>query len=75
MIFQSNMRNLVSFVKIGLYMTGGQVGFFQGDIRKLNDDFRTLRPTVIPCVPRLLNRMYDSVRSFYNPFCLFNFSF
>ncbi|KAG8183684.1 hypothetical protein JTE90_028048 [Oedothorax gibbosus] len=48
--------------QIGLYMTGGQVGFFQGDIRKLNDDFRTLRPTVIPCVPRLLNRMYDKIQ-------------
>lgn len=51
-------------------MTGGQVGFFQGDIRKLNDDFRTLRPTVIPCVPRLLNRMYDKVISLF--FLLFS---
>ncbi|GFS96040.1 long-chain-fatty-acid--CoA ligase 1 [Nephila pilipes] len=48
--------------QIGLYMTGGKVGFFQGDIRKLNEDFRTLRPTVIPCVPRLLNRMYDKIQ-------------
>ncbi|XP_054707375.1 long-chain-fatty-acid--CoA ligase 6-like [Uloborus diversus] len=48
--------------QVGLYMTGGQVGFFQGDIRKLNEDFRTLRPTVIPCVPRLLNRIYDKIQ-------------
>nr|XP_042910565.1 long-chain-fatty-acid--CoA ligase 5 [Parasteatoda tepidariorum] len=48
--------------QVGLYMTGGQVGFYQGDIRTLNEDFRTLRPTVIPCVPRLLNRMYDKIQ-------------
>lgn len=44
-----------------MYMTGGKVGFFQGDIRNLSEDFKSLRPTVIPCVPRLLNRMYDKV--------------
>lgn len=42
-------------------MKGGQIGFFQGDIRNLSEDFRTLKPTVIPCVPRILNRMYDKV--------------
>lgn len=42
-------------------MTGGKVGFYQGNIKTLNEDFRTLKPTVIPCVPRLLNRMYDKV--------------
>ncbi|XP_035207618.1 long-chain-fatty-acid--CoA ligase 5-like, partial [Stegodyphus dumicola] len=48
--------------QVGLYMTGGRVGFFQGDIRNLSDDFKTLKPTVIPCVPRLLNRMYDKIQ-------------
>ncbi|KAF8763812.1 Long-chain-fatty-acid--CoA ligase 5 like protein [Argiope bruennichi] len=48
--------------QVGLFMTGGRIGFYQGDIRKLNEDFRTLRPTVIPCVPRLLNRMYDKIQ-------------
>ena len=42
-------------------MKGGRLGFFQGDIRNLSEDFRTLKPTVIPCVPRILNRMYDKV--------------
>lgn len=40
---------------------GGRVGFFQGDIRLLMDDLQTLKPTVFPMVPRLLNRMCDKV--------------
>lgn len=44
-----------------MYMTGGSVGFFLGDIRALMDDLKHLRPTLMPCVPRLLNRIYDKV--------------
>lgn len=40
---------------------GARIGFFQGDIRTLSDDLNTLKPTVFPVVPRLLNRMYDKV--------------
>lgn len=40
---------------------GARIGFFQGDIRRLSDDLNTLKPTVFPVVPRLLNRMYDKV--------------
>uniref|UniRef100_A0A4W5JJ62 Arachidonate--CoA ligase n=1 Tax=Hucho hucho TaxID=62062 RepID=A0A4W5JJ62_9TELE len=40
---------------------GGRIGFFQGDIRLLMDDLTTLRPTVFPVVPRLLNRMFDKI--------------
>uniref|UniRef100_A0A8D3CK26 Long-chain-fatty-acid--CoA ligase n=1 Tax=Scophthalmus maximus TaxID=52904 RepID=A0A8D3CK26_SCOMX len=40
---------------------GASIGFFQGDIRRLTDDLNTLRPTVFPVVPRLLNRMYDKI--------------
>ncbi|NWH81730.1 ACSL1 ligase, partial [Piaya cayana] len=38
---------------------GARIGFFQGDIRLLMDDLKTLQPTVFPVVPRLLNRMFD----------------
>ncbi|KAL0973937.1 hypothetical protein UPYG_G00213180 [Umbra pygmaea] len=44
-----------------LMMHGGRIGFFQGDIRLLMDDLATLRPTVFPVVPRLLNRMFDKI--------------
>lgn len=40
---------------------GARIGFFQGDIRLLSDDLATLKPTVFPVVPRLLNRMYDKI--------------
>lgn len=39
------------------------MGFFQGDIKLLPDDMKTLQPTIFPVVPRLLNRVYDKVRA------------
>ncbi|KAI6181270.1 Arachidonate--CoA ligase [Aphelenchoides besseyi] len=46
-----------------VYTEGGRVGFFRGDIRGLPDDIKTLQPTVLPVVPRVLNRIYDKVMS------------
>lgn len=70
------------------YMTGGKVGFFRGDIRRLPEDIKVvkcfrslphfciffsqitkkesnslkeLQPTVVPVVPRVLNRLYNKV--------------
>ncbi|XP_034946789.1 long-chain-fatty-acid--CoA ligase 1 isoform X2 [Chelonus insularis] len=47
----------------GMYIVGGSVGFYGGDIKKLSDDMKALRPTVMPAVPRLLNRLYDRVQA------------
>ncbi|KAJ8015157.1 hypothetical protein DPEC_G00023230 [Dallia pectoralis] len=44
-----------------LLVHGGQIGFYQGDIRLLMDDVSTLRPTVFPMVPRLLSRLFDKI--------------
>jgi long-chain acyl-CoA synthetase len=46
---------------------GARIGYFQGDIRLLMDDLKTLQPTVFPVVPRLLNRMFDKVRYTVDP--------
>uniref|UniRef100_A0A7N6ANR7 Long-chain-fatty-acid--CoA ligase n=1 Tax=Anabas testudineus TaxID=64144 RepID=A0A7N6ANR7_ANATE len=46
-------------VQTVVYGAGARVGFFQGDIRLLPDDMKTLQPTIFPVVPRLLNRVYD----------------
>ncbi|XP_005520795.1 PREDICTED: long-chain-fatty-acid--CoA ligase 5 [Pseudopodoces humilis] len=46
-----------------MYSCGAKVGFFQGDIRLLTDDMKTLKPTLFPVVPRLLNRIYDKIQS------------
>lgn len=46
-----------------MYFVGASVGFYSGDIRRLSDDMKALRPTVTPAVPRLLNRIYDKVQA------------
>lgn len=53
-----------------MYMVGASVGFYQGDIRRLSDDMKALRPTVTPAVPRLLNRIYDKVQADIGSSCL-----
>ncbi|NWW00199.1 ACSL5 ligase, partial [Machaerirhynchus nigripectus] len=50
-------------VQAVVYSCGAKVGFFQGDIKLLTDDMKTLKPTLFPVVPRLLNRMYDKIQS------------
>ncbi|OPJ84205.1 long-chain-fatty-acid--CoA ligase 5 [Patagioenas fasciata monilis] len=50
-------------VQAVIYSCGGRVGFFQGDIKLLTDDMKTLKPTIFPVVPRLLNRIYDKIQS------------
>uniref|UniRef100_A0A8C4H2G7 Arachidonate--CoA ligase n=1 Tax=Dicentrarchus labrax TaxID=13489 RepID=A0A8C4H2G7_DICLA len=45
-------------VQTVMYGAGAKVGFFQGDIRLLPDDMKTLQPTIFPVVPRLLNLLY-----------------
>ena len=44
-------------------MEGGKVGFYSGDIRKLNEDMQALQPTCAAVVPRLLNRINDTVHN------------
>ncbi|XP_076870176.1 long-chain-fatty-acid--CoA ligase 1a isoform X1 [Brachyhypopomus gauderio] len=44
-----------------ILVNGACIGYFQGDIRMLMDDLKTLKPTVFPVVPRLLNRMFDKI--------------
>jgi long-chain acyl-CoA synthetase len=39
----------------------GQIGFYQGDIKKLVDDMKELKPTIFCTVPRLLNRIYSKI--------------
>lgn len=53
-----------------LYMQGGSVGFYLGDIRRLSDDMKALKPTMTPAVPRLLNRIYDKVQAEINGSCI-----
>uniref|UniRef100_A0A671R9B6 Arachidonate--CoA ligase n=1 Tax=Sinocyclocheilus anshuiensis TaxID=1608454 RepID=A0A671R9B6_9TELE len=50
------------FERVGVLLVhGARIGYFQGDIRLLMDDLKTLKPTIFPVVPRLLNRMFDKI--------------
>jgi long-chain acyl-CoA synthetase len=49
-----------------IYTEGGRVGFFSGDIKELPDDLVALRPTIMPVVPRVLNRVHDKVMAEVN---------
>ncbi|KAF5897418.1 long-chain-fatty-acid--CoA ligase 1 isoform X1, partial [Clarias magur] len=48
-------------MEIVILVHGARIGYFQGDIRMLMDDLKTLKPTIFPVVPRLLNRMFDKI--------------
>ncbi|KAG1704307.1 hypothetical protein DVH05_006315 [Phytophthora capsici] len=45
------------------FSVGSRVGFSQNNPLKLVEDIKALRPTVFITVPRLLNRIYDSITS------------
>ena len=45
-----------------MFMCGGRIAFFGGDIKLLVKDIQVVRPTLFISVPRLLNRIYDKVR-------------
>uniref|UniRef100_A0A667ZCM1 Arachidonate--CoA ligase n=1 Tax=Myripristis murdjan TaxID=586833 RepID=A0A667ZCM1_9TELE len=58
---QVRLKHAVSLSQGVMLVHGARIGFFQGDIRLLMDDLSTLKPTVFPVVPRLLNRMFDKI--------------
>jgi long-chain acyl-CoA synthetase len=40
---------------------GLKIGYFSGDVLKLVDDCMVLQPTMFPSVPRLYNRIFDTI--------------
>jgi len=43
-------------------MMGGSVGYFSGNVASLSDDLKALKPTLLPMVPRLLNKFDATMR-------------
>ena len=43
--------------------SGARIGYFHGNILELVDDFKALRPTTMPSVPRLYNRFGGAIRA------------
>ena len=46
-----------------MFSSGARIGFFTGNVRKLTEDLKALKPTIFISVPRLLNRIHDKVMS------------
>lgn len=40
---------------------GGRIGIYGGDINRIVDDMKALRPTIASFVPRLLNKLYERI--------------
>lgn len=49
------------FVQCGVTWYGARIGFYQGDTTKVVDDIKHLRPAIFASVPRLFNRITDSI--------------
>jgi long-chain acyl-CoA synthetase len=47
--------------EMAFFQHGGAIGFFQGDIRELASDIKALKPTLLPAVPRVLDRFYERI--------------
>ncbi|VDM78521.1 unnamed protein product, partial [Strongylus vulgaris] len=66
------MQKLVSILLIDLALSFEKMDSLtilcsrKGDIRLLVEDIKELRPTIVPVVPRVLNRLYDKVMSEVN---------
>lgn len=48
-------------VQTTLLMNGAKIGFSSGDIKNVTNDMRLLKPSLLTLVPRLLNRIYNTV--------------
>jgi len=46
--------------ELSVFMAGGAVGFYSGNTKTLTADMKALKPTILPTVPRFLNRLYDA---------------
>ena len=50
---------LERLVQTSVIASGGAIGFGSGRVCSLTDDMKVLKPTIVPTVPRILNRVYD----------------
>ena len=46
--------------------SGAAIAFYSGDILKIVDDLKEVRPTVFASVPRLYNKIYDQIKGKIN---------
>ena len=44
-----------------LLVGGGAIGNFGGNLKKIVEDVQLLKPTIFAAVPRVINRVYDTI--------------
>lgn len=54
------------FVNGTCWFTGCKIAFYGGDMLKLKDDIVAAKPTVMILVPRIINKFYEEINSFFN---------
>ena len=52
-----------AMVQVGITLHGAAIGFYRGSTKTLVDDIKAVRPTVFCSVPRLLEKIADSITS------------
>lgn len=53
--------HLLFTFQLCMFYSGGRVGIYFGDFKDLSRDLPVLQPTIMVCVPRILNRIYHRV--------------
>eukprot|EP01083_Nonionella_stella_P070937 190134_1 len=48
-------------IQVAFLIGGGRVDFFNGQIKRVLDDYLTVRPTIFAGVPRVYNKIYSKV--------------
>src|SRR6218665_1205451 len=57
-----NLNVCFLLLQWGTLSAGGKGGYFGGDIKRLSDDMKVIKPTMLPCVPRVLNKIYARIQ-------------
>lgn len=47
--------------EMAFLQVGASIGYWRGDVKKLKDDIGIIQPTLLPAVPRVLDRLYDGI--------------
>lgn len=50
-------------VMYSLLSVGAKINFYGGNVLKLTEDWQLVRPTLIPIVPRLINKIYAKIQT------------
>lgn len=45
-----------------MFISGGSVGYYSGNMLELLNDAQDLRPTLFPAVPRILNKICGEIQ-------------